>query len=149
MFRFALMLALAAPLSACTGGATTGADPGVGAVSVTQNPASAAAPTVIALRYDKTVEYGELELRWRALEDSRCPIGVTCVWAGQMLATIEIAKRDEAPLEVELLRRTGREPVVSRAFGYELRLLEVEPHPKENVTPSRGDYVMRIEIASP
>ena len=136
-------------VSACTGGNA------VSPVTTPEAPDPAAramvaeVATVIELRYDETANYQELTLRWLKLEDSRCPIGVTCVWAGQMLATVEIAEGNEAPLEVELLRRAGREPVVTQAFGYELRLLTVEPHPKENVTPARGDYVMRVEIARP
>ena len=136
-------------VAACTGG---------NAVSPVTTPEApdpavrvmvAEVPTVIELRYDKTVNYQELTLRWLTLEDSRCPIGITCVWAGQMLATVEIAESDEAPLEVELLRRAGREPVVTQAFGYALRLLGVEPHPKDGVTPARSNYVMRVEIARP
>lgn len=136
-------------VSACTGGnavspvtAPEAPDPAVRAMV-------AEVATVIELRYDETANYQELTLRWLKLEDSRCPIGVTCVWAGQMLATVEITKGNEDPIEVELLRRAAREPEVSHAFGYELRLLGVDPHPKENVTPARGDYVMRVEIARP
>ena len=34
------------------------------------------------------------------------------------------------------------------AFGFELQLVGVEPHPKQGQTPERGDYVARISIVT-
>lgn len=103
----------------------------------------------MALKYDETVAYRDIQLRWLALEDSRCPIGVTCVWAGQTVVTLAVTRDDASPLELSLLTRAMRPPEASSAFGYELRLLGVDPHPREGVTPARGDYTARLEISSP
>ena len=72
---------------------------------------------------------------------------MTCVWAGQTVVTVEVWRGDEERLELELLRRAGRDPEPARALGRQLRLINVEPHPKEGITPARGDQVARIEIA--
>jgi hypothetical protein len=62
----------------------------------------------------------------RKLEDSRCAIGVVCVWAGDVGAvlrveTIEVA--GESPVH------TAREPKQLRAGGYEVTLLDMTPYP--------------------
>lgn len=90
-----------------------------------------------------------MELRWIDLQDSRCPIGVKCVWAGQMLVTVEITMGDEPPIQVKLLRRAGRDPEISGAFGHELRLLIVEPYSKNGVVYARCDFRMQLEFMVP
>lgn len=105
--------------------------------------------TQVELRFDETAKHRDLELRWIELEDSRCPIGVACVWAGQIVATVEVARGEEESVELDLVHRIKGPPATSRAFGYELRLLGVDPHPKQGTTPERSDYIARIEIAEP
>ncbi len=131
-----------------------------GATPVSPGPASFAldagsgssgdeAGTQVELRFDETAKHQDLELRWLELEDSRCPIGVACVWAGQIVAIVEVARGEEESVELELVHRIKGPPATSRAFDYELRLLGVDPHPKQGTTPERSDYVARIEIAEP
>lgn len=103
----------------------------------------------IELQFDEVLEYQGLKLRWLEIEDSRCPIGVTCIWEGQIIATIEAARGEETPVELELLLRAGHQPEPARAYDYELVLLGVDPHPKEGVAPERGSYLARIEITGP
>ena len=103
----------------------------------------------LELRFDETVEYQDVELRWLKIEDSRCPTGVTCIWAGQIIITVEMVRAEEEPVEIKLLLRVGDSPETSRVFDYELRLESVNPHPKEGVTPERSSYMARIEIAKP
>ena len=133
-------------------GCSTGSQSSVASATHQPDPTLRAvmtqAPTLIELKYDMVDHYQDMELRWLDLQDSRCPIGVKCVWAGQMLATVEITKSDEPPIQVKLLRRAGREPQVSRAFGHELRLQIVEPHPKNGVTFARSDFRMQLEFTA-
>ena len=150
MSRLSIILVLAAAVCGCGGGTPTGPEQSSG----TAGTLGAASPdanetAVIELRYDETVAFHDLEMRWLDLQDSRCPIGVTCVWAGQMIATVEVVHGTQGTTQVELLRLVGEEPEVSYAFEYDLRLLDVSPPPKENVTPDRGEYVMQIEITTP
>lgn len=147
-----IALAAVIALAGCNGanpvspGAISGAaDPG----SSSAGEGTPATATRIALRFDQTAEYRDLALRWLDLEDSRCPTGVTCVWAGQIVATVEVARGDEGPVELELLLRIGDPAETKRAFDHELRLLGVDPHPRHGVTPERETYVAHIEISEP
>lgn len=147
MSRPSTLLVIAAAIGACTGG--TALSPGSSPAPADPAAAGDTAPEVVELRYDEALEHRDLVLRWLTLADSRCPIGVTCVWAGQLLATVEVLHGDRRKLDVELLRRVGRDPEVALAFGYELRLLGVDPHPKQGIKPDRRAYVMRVAIARP
>lgn len=142
-----IIFVLATTLAGCA----AATEPGSGVSSGAANPPAQIGATqpssVIELKYDETANHEDLSFRWLTLNDSRCPTGITCVWAGQMIATIEVVHAAQEKLEVQLLRRAGREPEVLNAFGYELRLKEVFPHPKKNITPDRRDYVMRFDIS--
>jgi hypothetical protein len=120
-----------------TSGGMEGSSPGKGSSAV------------IDLRFDETVEYRDLKLRLVGLDDSRCPIGVTCVWEGQIVATLEVARGAEGSVELEMVRRAGIEPETSRAFDHELVLQGVDPHPQYGVTRERSEYVAHIEIVDP
>ena len=134
-------------ITGCSGDAALSGDPPSNIEpSLNATAVPTASSQVIELRYDETVSYEGLDFRWLALTDSRCPVGVNCVWAGQMEVTIEVTGSAKEAVEVELLRRATREPEVSHVFDYELRLQNITPHPKANITYSRSDYVMRFEI---
>ena len=124
-------------------------EPPSGGVDGSSSSSNQGSGAVIELRFDETVVYQNLKLRWLRLDDSRCPIGITCVWEGQIVAAVEVARDAEDSVELELRLRVGIEPETSRAFDHELVLQEVAPHPKDGVTPERSDYVARIEIFDP
>jgi hypothetical protein len=101
---------------------------------------------VVELRFDEPLSLDTLRLRWLDLNDSRCPQGVQCVWEGQAVVTLEVSRDGLAPQRVELILRSGVEPGAETVAGYELRLLKVEPYPRQGVTPERNDYVATVEI---
>ncbi len=136
-------------VSGCSGGTPVSPVAAQGAADPALHAAVADAPMVIELRYDKIASYQNLEFRWVKLEDSRCQTGVQCVWAGQLVATIEVARSKDAPVEIELVHRIGSEPKVTNVHGYELRLQEVIPNPKYGVTYSRNEYIMYLQLSKP
>lgn len=121
------------------GTAPDGASPRAGSASQ--------APVEIELRFDETVDVQELKLRWLEVQDSRCPIGVTCIWEGQVVVTLEVVRDEEGPVMVELVHRGGRQTQPARAFEHDISLLGVDPHPRDGVTPERSDYVAHLRIA--
>ena len=133
-------------LAACSGSNPAGPE----AVSAeppggTESPAPGTAATV-ELRYDQTVTYDGLELRLLDIGDSRCPTGVVCIWEGQAEVRLEVTRGSEAPVEVQLTLRAGHDTEKAVAYGHLLRLLAVDPYPKEGKTTPREAYVARIEI---
>ncbi len=145
MSLLSLVFIIVATLSACGGGTPVGPVSTDSAATLQATDVRA----VIELRYDEIASFQDLRFRWIKLEDSRCQIGVQCVWAGQLVATIEVARGTETPVEVDLVHRIGSDPEKAVAYGYTLRLQAVDPHPKRGVTYTRSNYVMRIDIAKP
>lgn len=145
LHKFAFIIV--ATISGCGGGTSVGPVSTLGASDAASNSEVADEPRLIELRYDEVASHQNLRFRWINLEDSRCPTGVQCVWAGQLVATIEVSRGEEAPVEVELVHRIGSEPKVTNIYRYELRLKDVSPHPKEGVTTMRSAYVMRLQIS--
>jgi hypothetical protein len=147
MFASTVALVVAMAFTGCSGSSPANpVSPPAGPDSSSSGSGQATVAEV-ELRFDQTLEHQDLQLRWLKLEDSRCPIGVVCIWAGQIVVSLEVSRGEEGPVEIELVNRLKGEPQAIEAFGYALRLLGVEPHPKEGQTPERGDYVARIEIA--
>lgn len=98
------------------------------------------------LRLDETTTFEHVRLAWVDLNDSRCPRGAQCVWEGQVVATIVVSRDDIEPQTVELTLRPGVVPSPQTAAGYELRLLRVDPYPREGIIPDRSEYIAIVEI---
>jgi hypothetical protein len=100
--------------------------------------------SAITIRVEEAIKYQNLKLRLISLEDSRCPIGMACIWAGQLIVTLEVLNEFEEKIEVKLTRK--REPEIAYAFGYRLLLLSVEPHPKKGKDIQLSDQIIQFEI---
>lgn len=77
-------------------------------------------------------------------EDSRCPKGVNCVWAGNAKILLKVKKDAGKPANVEL--NTNINPKTSRYLEYELRLKELKPYPESNTTIKSSDYEVTLTV---
>ena len=72
-------------------------------------------------------------------EDSRCPTGVQCVWAGDAAATLTLEK-PPAAAEQRTLHTNGRFEQQTALDNFVIRLEDVRPYPREGVAIAPGDY---------
>lgn len=66
----------------------------------------------------------------RLVEDSRCPKGVQCIWAGNAMAEVEFMGTYTRPVTMRLstMNDTGKNYVQTQNFnGYEISLVDVTP----------------------
>ena len=77
-------------------------------------------------------------------EDSRCPKGVNCVWAGNAKIILKVKKDAAKPANVEL--NTNINPQTSRYLEYELRLKELRPYPESEATIKSSDYEITLTV---
>jgi hypothetical protein len=78
------------------------------------------------------------------VEDSRCPTGVNCVWAGNGRVSVKLSKGKGEAVSVELNTHAGPK---SRTFqGYEVRLVGLDPYPKEGTKISKDAYVVTLMV---
>ncbi|OBW39757.1 hypothetical protein AB670_03896 [Chryseobacterium sp. MOF25P] len=84
-------------------------------------------------------------------EDSRCPEGTQCVWAGVAVANIEFMSTTSRPMILQLSTAEvkGKDYHKTQSFnGYTISLKEITPRPTaQNGTKSLpGKYKIAIEI---
>ena len=86
-----------------------------------------------------TLELDGIGVRFmRVVEDSRCPLRVQCVWAGDAAIVIELSPRAGDAAEHTLHTNMGQKSIV--LGRYELSLLELSPYPDEPRSISPEDY---------
>ncbi|MCS4301321.1 hypothetical protein [Chryseobacterium sp. BIGb0232] len=83
-------------------------------------------------------------------EDSRCPEGVNCIWAGAALAQVEVMGISTRPVLLNLASMDfpNRNYHQSADFnGYTITLQEVNPYPKSGgTTELNGKYKIGVSI---
>ncbi|PWN70629.1 hypothetical protein C1631_011775 [Chryseobacterium phosphatilyticum] len=84
-------------------------------------------------------------------EDSRCPEGVNCIWAGVAVAQIQVMGTATRPMTLELasMDHPARNYHQSADFnGYTISLQEVTPYPKSEggTAALTGKYKIGISV---
>jgi hypothetical protein len=100
--------------------------------------------SVIPLDIIQVVHYQKLKLRLIDIEDSRCATGVTCIWAGQLIVSLEVSNEDGEKVAVKLIRK--REAKIVYALGFSFLLLDVAPHPKKGKVIKLSDQTVTLQL---
>lgn len=131
-----LLLCLLAALSpGCAGGARApGPDPGGPSPAQADVPPSPT-PVQITLQVSASSPLPGTSYRARLREivsDSRCPLGVTCVWAGEVTARIDLLAGDSVARSLDLtLGGADGQAARKQIEGGTLELRSVRPYPRE------------------
>lgn len=89
---------------------------------------------------------GRLRVRFASVEeDSRCPVGVDCVWAGN--ARIRVVLQPAGGRAATLELNTGAEPRAASAAGYEISLKNLTPHPRAGAKIERRRYAATLVVS--
>lgn len=78
-------------------------------------------------------------------EDSRCPVGVACVWAGNAKVKLQVHRHRMAT--EEMILNTSLEPRQGSYHGTEIRLVSLSPSPREGSSIDPAQYVATLQIA--
>ena len=78
-------------------------------------------------------------------EDSRCPEGVQCVWAGNGKIVLRLSKLKRRASTMRL--NTTIDPKQDDYRGYEVKLVSLNPSPKQNAPIKRKDYVATLVVS--
>lgn len=81
------------------------------------------------------------------VSDSRCPADVTCVWEGDAEVSVRAVAADGRSSDLRLHTKEGA-PRAEFA-GLTVRLVNLDPKPREGKSPRQADYELTIEIAAP
>jgi hypothetical protein len=78
-------------------------------------------------------------------EDSRCPVDVECVWAGNAKLNMEVKRSKKKYINAAL--NTTLEPREIDYKGYKIKLLRVTPERRVNAVPNPADYEATIVVS--
>lgn len=77
-------------------------------------------------------------------EDSRCPEGVQCVWAGNGKIVLRLSKAGRRASLIRL--NTTTDPRQANYRGYEIKLVNLSPYPKKDMPVKRKAYVVTLLV---
>lgn len=101
---------------------------------------------------NKFLKEYEMNVTFKGIsEDSRCPEGVACIWAGVAVADVEVMGLATRPVVLHLAttENAGRNYFQSAEFnGYTISLTEVNPYPtsQKSAKTLAGNYRIGITI---
>jgi hypothetical protein len=103
------------------------------------------------MEHERTVKINEeikisedLSLKFsQVVEDSRCPEGVDCIWAGRAIVRIEIVRDEERHIfDLEL----GGEKATAVFQELRIVLKELSPYPKADEPLKPDEYSIKFEL---
>jgi hypothetical protein len=81
----------------------------------------------------------------QVLEESRCPVGVQCIWEGNARIGVKAEKPPSRTATLEL-NTSGRYDREATYQGYKVQLLQVVPYPRHGHTLQATDYCANLKI---
>lgn len=100
------------------------------------------------MKVGETVAHSkQLSITLDSIQDSRCPTGSICIWAGVAVAYMHVITEDDQIFNLELEKYPDRtEQDVEEIAGFKVTLLSVEPYPETGDFLMQEDYLIRIVI---
>jgi hypothetical protein len=78
-------------------------------------------------------------------EDSRCPVDVQCVWAGN--GAVSLVLTDDTGAKTSVILNTTLSPRSVRLAGYEIALTGLKPDPKQGSPIPLANYVASLRVS--
>jgi hypothetical protein len=119
---------------------TTNPAAGAGTPRVQPGDTVRLAPATVVSIADSGVQLAFREVT----EDSRCPVNVTCVWAGDAAVVLEARLGYSAWKRMTV--HTDREPRAADYGPYRFRLVALEPAPVDPHPIAPADYRVRLLV---
>src|SRR5262249_12271428 len=99
----------------------------------------------IAKGHEKAIQRSGTKIKFLdVVEDSRCPVDVNCVWAGNAKVKVEVRSGRGRSRIFEL--NSALAPTVISYAGYDFRLVNLMPALRSNVRINPDKYVATIEV---
>lgn len=100
----------------------------------------------LRLTQEKTAPGTAIKIKFLSvIEDSRCPEGVNCIWAGVAKIKIQLRKAGKPAKEFELDTNQTDKSITFE--GHEIKLAALTPHPKSGSSMKPAAYSATLAIA--
>jgi hypothetical protein len=109
----------------------------------------------VALDEEFTIKIGQqievkdanLRITFTAVEeDSRCPVEILCVWAGNAKLQLEVKRSKKKFITVEM--NTTLEPKERDYKGYRVKLVSLNPQRRAGIPVDPADYEATLVVSS-
>lgn len=103
-------------------------------------------PFELKVNETRTLAGDNLRVRFDGVTgDSRCPTGVQCIWAGD--ATVELTlEKPPIAADTSVLHTSERFNRETDYAGLVIRLLDLQPRPREGATIAPEDYRVKLVV---
>ena len=105
-------------------------------------------PVIYAKAYQgATTPINHTSLRLvQVLQDSRCPKGADCIWAGNAKVEVEIINQKGDKITKQVTLNGVQAPAVYTEEGLEIFIRGLAPYPTTGSKINPSDYYLRVEI---
>jgi len=102
---------------------------------------------VLSMGQEVLTADGKLKIKFMSVpEDSRCPKGVNCIWAGSARVMLHVSKTTGKPVKLEL--NTNAANTAEGSYGlYQIKLVEVAPYPVDGQTIEPRSYEATLVVS--
>lgn len=103
----------------------------------------------LSLRIGQTaqIESEQLAIRFNGIDtDSRCPRGVTCIWAGEVLCNVTATYQGSSSHITLVQSGLTQEPPVENYYEIYWLDFSVEPYPEAGKQISTADYRLKMTV---
>jgi len=110
------------------------------------------APIYLTEGLEKSLKEFPIAVKFNGIsEDSRCPEGVNCIWAGVAVAEIEIMEKSTKPVQLNLATMDMQERGYQKSTnfkGYTITLQNVLPYPnaEQGTQGLKGSYKIAVLV---
>ncbi len=102
----------------------------------------------LRINQQKTIRASNLTIKFiSVVEDSRCPVGVNCIWAGNGKVKIKVMGKNKKSETFELNTNLSPQSVVFQ--GQEIRLMNLEPNTDKDKAIKPADYSATFALSKP
>ncbi len=138
-----MVMALVLPLlafPACSGSSSPGTTPTPNEVSLGQEFTLAVGQTV-------TIAGEGLEIKFvEVVSDSRCPQGVTCIWAGEVSCLVEVSKGNAGTYRIVLTQSGSTGQTFKQIIDEYDVVFRVEPYPVYGKQIADNEYRLVMTV---
>ncbi|HEX9918958.1 MAG TPA: hypothetical protein VGA87_07320 [Pyrinomonadaceae bacterium] len=105
---------------------------------------------VLSVGQEASTADGKLKIKFVSVaEDSRCPKGVNCIWAGNARVVLQVGRTGGTPVKLEL-NTNPREATDGAGNGYGqylIKLVEVAPYPVAEQPIRPQSYAVTLVVS--
>ena len=102
------------------------------------------------LQQGELLNFGNRSLKFKeVISDSRCPINVTCIWAGEAKVLVELFENGRFLEEKVLLvnSKTSSLSFLSKSVAYSISGIDLMPYPTVQSKDTKPDYSLEMRVS--